>query len=272
MQLDLNTYISHIRAYKPITKATLDSYDYAMSATDIRTIDTDRLSELWGKLSELLGDNENPKPYARVALLFKLIKANLKLHGIEIKKDLAFNGFNAKLNLKLKEHVIAYTPGQIREILRAAKINSHNLTKLLLMLTYSGIRVSSALNVKFSDLKLTEAGVYSYRIRSKGIVYSAFLPAYIVELLRAYNTNDQDLIVNFDQSRYTTPFAKYYRTLLTRILIKEGVERPNANISVFHSLRHAYSKALTSSGVRDDNLALLMGALTAKKHGLENLR
>lgn len=265
MEIPLSTHIQHVTAYKPVTKATLDSYEYAMSATGIQSIDTEKLADLWNHLADLLGDKDHPKPYAAVALLFKLIKANLKLHGVEIKEDLPFNTFNAKLNLRLKEHIVAYTPAEISKLLKAVRENHFELTKLLLMLTYSGLRVSAAYGVCFSDLAYVEsAGVYAYRVKSKKIGYSAFLPAYAVEQLKLYNVSKSPLVVNFRQSDYSSTFANYYRALLTRILIKEGIGKPNENISIFHSLRHSFSKALTSSGVRDDNLALLMGHLPQK--------
>jgi integrase len=266
--LSLVKHIDYLESKGRLAKATINNYRYAAERLNIDIINTDKLSELWTSLSSQLpepGSEGTPVKGRRFGYVFHVngaIGSLLARHNIT-EKGSGYNSFREKLG-KLRHVPQGYTDDQLRLLLKASKRSGYNfgLYRLLVFLIYTGVRISSAANVKFSDFKPVEGlnGVFAVRVVGTGRTYDAIISSNALEHMKSKNPKGSDLMSGYKPGIMKSSFSNYNRSLLARAIISKGISQEvSLNTSIFHSIRKAFAARLLEDGVESDMISLLLG-------------
>lgn len=265
--LKIDDHLEYLAKSRGLSQSTLDNYTYAKDRLGIQEIDTDNLSGLWTKLAELLPDVDagtgrtlNGLPYGYLANFNGLVCGLLSLRNINY-KSYEYNIFRERLG-KLSAHSPeAYTDEQLRLILKESRTSKgFGLFRVLLFLTYSGCRISSAHGVKFSEMKEVPnyPKVLSVPLIGKGHRYTGIISKKAVEVMRFHNFSDLDLISGHKDTMKSS-FAKYHRSLLIASIKRAGIFDVTENTDATRSIRKWFTLRLANHGIDSDSISLLLG-------------
>jgi integrase len=283
--LAVSEYIDYIRANRQTLPITLSNYAYASRKLGIEAIETASLPELWKRLSDLLDTDTanrqyNPEPsnrltkrplyYGYVKQFYQFARDMLNHYAIEVKPSVELNVFLDKL--ASKKHIpVGYNDAQVKLLLDASQSmmgqKDWGLYRLLLLLLYSGIRISAASNVRFTSFKPVDGvdDVLTFRVEgtgTKGHPYNAIISKHVVAEMQRYNPFQTDYITNHREGSNSTSFASYNRSQLAYTIIAKGLrEKVSVNTSIFHSLRKTFMSKLARFSVEADNISLLAGQI-----------
>ena len=255
LKLQLNDYITYLRAHKHPTVMTLTTYEQALKYMNNPEIDTENLPDLYKFLLKALPE----KGYVRVSLYLAIVSAWLKRNGIPFIKEINYYTLHDEIQ-KLKGTREAYTDSDINWLFAASTRNA-DLTKLLILMLYSGLRIGACYPIKYADFeKVPEHNVWTYEVFSKGVKYNAIISPKAFEALNVLKGPSQELVVQHDEG-YSAPFDKRYRDMLSDAIRRDNLFHLREGKSIFHSLRKAYSQKLLASPLNptDYTYKVLMG-------------
>ncbi|MGI0016364.1 MAG: hypothetical protein ACREBU_23335, partial [Nitrososphaera sp.] len=247
--LSLDEHIDYLETKRGLAKTTIRNYRYAAKHLNITNINTDALADLWTYLSSQLpeygadGSLIKNGHYAYVFHANSAISSLLSMHGLTAKGS-EYDVLREKLG-RLKHVPEGYTEEQLKTLLKASKWSARHfgLYRLLIFLIYTGVRISSAANVRFSDFKQVEGvdGVWAVRVVGKGRKYDAIISAKALEHMKLWNPYYSDLITGFNPKIMKSSFANYNRSLLVHAIMSKGISQDvTINTAIFHSIRKAF--------------------------------
>lgn len=266
--LSLLKHIDYLESGGRLAKATINNYRYAAKRLSIEIINTDKLPELWAFLSSKLPDPGADGSLIRGGSFGYVFQVNgaigslLTLNNIT-EKGPGYNAFRKKLG-KLGHITQGYTDDQLRLLLEVSKRSgwTFGLYRLLVFLIYTGVRISSAANVKFSGFKPVEGvnGVWAVTVMGTGRAYDAIISSRALEHMKSRNPRNSDLISGYKPEIMKSSFANYNRSLLARVIVSRGISQDvSMNTSIFNSIRKAFAARLSEDGVNSDDISLLLG-------------
>jgi integrase len=254
-------YIAYINKYKKPTPKTLKNYEEAQRYMEVDSVDSENTDAF---LTTLLTRVNEGKSHAYAETLLRLCAATLKLNGLKLARSRVYNELVG--TIKGKKNVPKhYTDEQIKILLRATMNVSRgfNLTKLLILLFYSGIRISAGQGIRWdSVIEVPESKVVAFKVTSKAHTYYAFMPKHALEEMKMYNITESPYLVEYDPERTKSPFSTYYRSQLAAVIRKRGLQYDVTDgTTIFHSFRKAFLRRLAKDGVESDNISLLAGQI-----------
>lgn len=252
----LDKYIDHARKFKNLSEHTIAGYRRGMHVTGITEIDPQNIQATW---QSILKDLEAGKDYGGINFAVWLIIATLKLHGITIVKDYYLNTILAMLRKKGTVPQ-GFTTEEVLKILKiAGNSGDVELYKLLTILAYSGIRVSSAEGIRLSDMKpIKEVKVYGFLCRAKGKLSWAFIPEQAYRNLSFFTPHVGPIVEHGAEKR--TPFENLYRARMAYLIASNKAELLETfkDKQPFHGLRKHYAKCLAEANLYSDDISMLM--------------
>ena len=132
--------------------------------------------------------------------------------------------------------------------------NAQRLTSLILLLRYSGMRISDA--VALSSDRLKGNKLFLYTAKTGTAVYTV-LPDSVVKALEATPRVTTKLYFWTGQGKLTTAVKDWQRKL-REIFNLAGVEKGDAN-AVAHRFRDTFSVELLLAGVPIERVSILLG-------------
>jgi hypothetical protein len=256
MELILTEYVPYIREHKQPSLATIDNYTRALVAIDMNTVDTDKIPDVYKRLLELLPT----KGYGRVEQYVAVLRAWMRKNGHELPTELNYHKLMDTI-AKMKGHREAYSDDQMKDLFASTRKNVE-LQKLLILMTYSGLRIGACYPIHYDDLlEVPEhPEVMTYQVTSKGTTYHAIISKKAFGALNRFKQPGQTLVVQHDND-YSAPFANRYRDMFTTALRRDGLYDLRKDTSIFHSVRKYYSNKLLASELNptDYDYKILMG-------------
>jgi integrase len=259
--LSVDEYIKYLRKVRRINDITEARYNEVVRRLDLHTIDTDRLTELWRDLGERIVKFNT---YGDVRIFFDDVARGLLNHnGVTVATSKEYNELSDTISLRTKDgEREPYTDGQIQTLLKLTDRagDDHALYRLILLLTYSGIRIASSSAVKFSSMKLLPEGVYVFPVTSKKHSYPAFISAKAYHRMQDTNVHTMDAITNHREDTHKSSYSNYLRSKLAYEIISAGAQTAlGAKTSIFHSCRKYFATRLAEDGLNSDDISLLLG-------------
>lgn len=251
-------YLQYLRLHKTPSPSpyTLRNYQTAIEAIGVEKVDTNQLPELYKRLLDLLPG----KGYVNVKLFLAVTSAWLHKNGFNLTKEINYYTLHDEIK-KLQGSREAYSDQDIDELFSAAKRNSE-LTKLLVLMHYSGLRIGACYPIYYSDfLKVEGYDVWTYEVTSKGFRYNAMISNNALAKLNQLRLHPtQKLVVQYDAG-YSASFDKLYRTQLSTAIRRNNLYHLREGKSIFHSLHKSYARKLLMSGLdpTDYTFKTLMG-------------
>jgi hypothetical protein len=211
--IDLRDTIAELKEIKKINDKTFQDYHNAVIAIGIPLVAEKLLPELFRMLI--------PKIQTQPGYLgqfYAVVRSTAKKHGWKMDSPEHFRFYNL-LKTRTKKDVIPYTIDDVRCLLRIARfgeIDNLGLYKIFLVLAYSGARVSSLRNNKFSDWQTVpnfENVFFTKVVVKGGRSAPIFLPRHVVEHLYFVNAEYDDRLTNWTPDKKET-FRDYVRSRL----------------------------------------------------------
>jgi predicted double-glycine peptidase len=138
---------------------------------------------------------------------------------------------------------------------------------------YSGLHVSSAEGLKFTDFKhIQPAGVYVYPVQYKRRRYHAAISKKAFERLNSANPHDSELVV-YQKPNAKTKFDVNFRIKMSRMIADRGLQHVMGDKSIFESMRKFTESQFNVAGLPRDDVRLLLGLRpksVAYKHEINN--
>jgi integrase len=205
-------------------------------------IETDQIISIYKRLLEMLPT----KGYVRIELYLAILSAWAKRNGVEhLTKDLNYYTLHDEI-VKAKGTREAYTDDDMSNLFAACRKNAE-LQKLLILMTYSGLRIGACYPVHYDDFsKVDGHNVFTYEVTSKGTTYNAIMAPRAFEALQRFRAPGQTLVVQHDNG-YSAPFANRYRDMFNTALRRDNLYKLRQGKSIFHSIRKYYSQKLLGS-------------------------
>jgi integrase len=247
MQLNLQEYVTYIRAHKKVTPKTIRAYEGTLRAIGIDKIDTDKLPELYSELLKVMPK----KGYVHVKRYVAILSAWAHRNGIEhLPKDVSYYTLYDEIKKSVNSKA-AYTDDDIDTLFTVVRANDkRELYKAMLLMYYSGLRIGACKGLKYSDFtKVDGYDLYHYEVHSKGRDYQAIIPAKVIDYCRKIQTGGESLV--FYDKHYFTEFTQLYREQLTKLLVSNRLKKLRDGKSIFQSFRKAYAQKLLSSSELD---------------------
>lgn len=268
--LSITEHIDYLESKRRLAKTTIRNYRYAVKRLKIENIDTSALADTWNYLSSQLpehaanGEVVKNGHYGYVLQVNGVIGSLLKFHEVKA-KGAEFDMLRKKLE-SMRHVPDAYTSDQLKILLSKTKWSGNNLGlyRLLVFLIYSGVRISSAAKVKFSEMKPVDGvdGVYAVRVEAKGRQYDAIINKRAVEHMQFWNPSKSDLISGHRPETMKSSFSDYNRSRLAAAITSAEIsEQVSVNTSIFNSIRKAYITRLEDDKIESDDMRLLLGLL-----------
>lgn len=166
---------------------------------------------------------------------------------------------------------------EILSKLEQTKLESHilsklNIRKLCILLTlYTGLRIGEVCGLKWKDIDFENHCLYVRRTiqrvkcndgnkkskliestpKSKSSIRKVPIPAFIIELLKDYYTNDEDFILSRSTKLYD---PRLLESSFSRLIKKVGIKKIK-----YHALRHTFATRSIEAGVDIKTLSELLG-------------
>jgi len=273
MVVNLENYLEYLAGHGGKPK-TIENYKRAMNVCKIQSLYTNELSGIWKALIEKL---DLGMSYSDVFIMFALARRALRQNRVKWIKDSKYKSLETKLAIR-RNVPEAFSEREVRELLSATwwqgmnRTGDYSLHRLCILLVYSGLHISSAQGVKFSDFKLIQpAGVYFYPVRYKGRRYNAAISQRAFERLKSANPHDSDLVV-YQKDNAKTKFDVNFRIKMSRLIVDRGLQPLMNNKNVFESMRKFAESQFNRAGLRRNDVRLLLGLRpksTAYKHRID---
>lgn len=256
MELNLSEYVPYICELKKPAQATIDNYTRALNAIDMNVVDTDKIPEIYKRLLELIPT----KGYGRVEMYIAVLRAWVRKNGHELPTELNYHKLMDTI-AKMKGHREAYSDDEMGDLFASCRKNQE-LQKLLILMTYSGLRIGACYPLKYEDFMPVpdHSECLTYQVTSKGTTYHAIIAKNAYAALERFKAPGQSLVVQHDPG-YSAPFANRYRDMFTTALRRDGLYDLRKDKSIFHSIRKFYSNKLLASDLEptDYDYKVLMG-------------
>jgi integrase len=267
LELKPADYIDYIKRYKQPSPRTLIDYADCLKNVGIDNFNSDNVEvEVYKPLLERL--EARSIGYVDVARFLTIISSWYRKNtGKSFEKALYYSKLHDLIESR-KGIRVPYSDPEIIKVMDAAGAvgDDYNTLRLVYMIFYSGLRISSAQGVTWRSVTVVPSNpdIVTYRVRSKGVEYNAFMPTKLFSHLRntVFGTLDEDSPIVAYDTTIKTPFMIGYAAKL-----KEALQRKNPNDdyinlrkgkSLFHSLRKAFAQKLANAGLTKDSLQLLM--------------
>lgn len=170
---------------------------------------------------------------------------------------------------------------EILSKLEQSKLESHilstklNIRKLCILLTlYTGLRIGEVCGLKWENIDFENHALYVKRTiqrvkcddgikktkliestpKSKSSIRKVPIPAFIVDLLKKYYTNDEDFILSGSTKLYD---PRLLESSFSRLIKKVGLKKIK-----YHALRHTFATRSIEAGVDIKTLSELLGHST----------
>ena len=170
---------------------------------------------------------------------------------------------------------------EILSKLEQTKLESHilstklNIRKLCILLTlYTGLRIGEVCGLKWENIDFENHALYVKRTiqrvkcddgikktkliestpKSKSSIRKVPIPAFIVDLLKKYYTNDEDFILSGSTKLYD---PRLLENSFSRLIKKVGLKKIK-----YHALRHTFATRSIEAGVDIKTLSELLGHST----------
>lgn len=170
---------------------------------------------------------------------------------------------------------------EILSKLEQSKLESHilstklNIRKLCILLTlYTGLRIGEVCGLKWENIDFENHALYVKRTiqrvkcddgikktkliestpKSKSSIRKVPIPAFIVDLLKKYYTNDEDFILSGSTKLYD---PRLLENSFSRLIKKVGLKKIK-----YHALRHTFATRSIEAGVDIKTLSELLGHST----------
>lgn len=170
---------------------------------------------------------------------------------------------------------------EILSKLEQSKLESHilstklNIRKLCILLTlYTGLRIGEVCGLKWENIDFENHALYVKRTiqrvkcddgikktkliestpKSKSSIRKVPIPAFIVDLLKQYYTNDKDFILSGSTKLYD---PRLLENSFSRLIKKVGLKKIK-----YHALRHTFATRSIEAGVDIKTLSELLGHST----------
>ena len=166
---------------------------------------------------------------------------------------------------------------EILSKLEQTKLESHilsklNIRKLCVLLTlYTGLRIGEVCGLKWKDIDFENRCLYVRRTiqrvkcndgnkkskliestpKSKSSIRKVPIPAFIIELLKGFYTNDEDFILSRSTKLYD---PRLLESSFSRLIKKVGIKKIK-----YHALRHTFATRSIEAGVDIKTLSELLG-------------
>ena len=167
---------------------------------------------------------------------------------------------------------------EILSKLEQSKLESHilstklNIRKLCILLTlYTGLRIGEVCGLKWENIDFENQSLYVKRTiqrvkcndgikktkliestpKSKSSIRKVPIPAFIVDLLKKYYTNDEDFILSGSTKLYD---PRLLENSFSRLIKKVGLKKIK-----YHALRHTFATRSIEAGVDIKTLSELLG-------------
>ena len=236
----INTYFNPLKKLAEI----LPYYNlYSLSQIDEELL-VDFLASATGGLSDASKKNYRIAMLGFFGFLDKQNEEDGKSHvyNIELKN---WGGVTGKKGEKLPEYM---SEEEVSKFLSAIdemeyKTNMHRNRLLLKLITYTGIRVSEALHVRFKEIT-HDGDCFTIRIRGKGNKYRlVMIKQHLIRedlaiLARENSTRDGLIFINKKGEALT---QAYVSRLVEQILFKAGIRKAKNGA---HMLRHTFATLL----------------------------
>jgi integrase len=259
---------------KKIKRSSERDYRKSCKYLNLLMVDLDNLPQMWKYLTARLDKQRGFCNHAHA-----VIRTMCKIHGI-IPKGADYFAFVNLLKQNTKT-VFAYTDDQVRLMIKASRSGfdfNYSTYKLLIVLTYTGARISSLSNVKLTDFKPVPKvdGIYYVNVvgkgKGEGYPYPVFLPKHVLDHLFEMCEEGKYNLTSWNPAQRSS-FANYSRSALIRKLRnfaqttqdKEEAQKVgelSINTSIFHSIRKNFAVRMSneeSLNKDSDTQSLLLG-------------
>jgi len=258
--LSIRDYIKYKRKHGFINANTETRLNDAVDSLQIEQVNTDDINSIWLALRKRMEDKNT---YADVRLMRdNLVLPLLKRNGVAFVRGVEYSDLNDLLKQRVKQiSKVPYSDEQIKILLAAVdRANDYGLYRLIILLTYSGIRIQSASNVKVSKMTLLPEGVYAFVVTSKKHTYTAFLSPIAYNRIEQVSGGTMDYITNHRADTYKSSFSNYCRAKLAYAIISAGVQDSvTKGTSIMHSFRKNFASRIANDGLANEDVSLLLG-------------
>jgi len=146
-------------------------------------------------------------------------------------------------------------PEQAEAIFKEAEKADREFAALLIVLCYTGMRLSEALNMRWHNVRLADGFAYIPDTKNDE-PRAVFLPPVAVAALGNLGGAREDTVFRFSKSGHL-----YH--LLRAVAFKAGIDLPER--SAFHIFRHTYATWMRRYGGADTNALIATGAWRDRK-------
>jgi len=256
MIADLETRASYetVRKYKLLERQMI-AFAQDNGLTDLEEFDLDRLNKFRQGWKD--GRRTSKKKVERLRALFnfaiacKWVSENPAKH-IKVPKDT----FCPTMPLTDSEWVRLLTACDNLQLTAqpSAKLGAHRLKTLVLLMRYSGLRISDA--VSLTTDRLDRKRLYLYTQKTKTAVYTV-LPDFVLQALEATPKVTETRFFWTGNGKRETCVCDYQEKL-KNLFKAAGIVKGGSN-AVSHRLRDTFATALLQAGVPMDRVAVLLG-------------
>ena len=268
--LKIDDHIEYLAKARGLAPTTLQNYRYAAGRLGIEFIDTAKLPDLWTRLDGMLPDVDPDTgktlsgiPYGYFNHVVGLVCGLLSLRNMDY-RSYEYNVFREKLGRLARHSPEAYTDDHLRLILKESRSSKgFALFRLLIFLTYTGARISSAHGVKFSDFKDVPgyADVLQVPLVGKGHRYTGIISRKAFDAMKFHNYDESNDNISGHSDTMKSSFAAYNRSLLNSIIKRAGIFEVTENTDATRSIRKWFTIALANAGTDSDSISLLLGQI-----------
>ncbi|RDU71011.1 site-specific recombinase [Helicobacter aurati] len=261
--LGINTYANPLLTF----------YEYCIKAgfADMREIEINNVQEFLSIYTANLSNATIRNYQFTLTNFFEFVQKNNEVeNGASHIYSMELIGSHAQIKQDLPEFLTAEEIERFLEVLRRYDIKQKHVNSLvrlrnqliILMIIYSGARVSEILEIGYKDVSL-ESGYYRLRLRGKGnkmrivFVQASLISKYYdswIELRKKFPnvTDDMPLFVN---RKSNVPAQSYIYVIIENLLLSAGIRKAKNGA---HLLRHSFATLLYS---RSKDLVLVQESL-----------
>ena len=146
--------------------------------------------------------------------------------------------------------ILATTEKYLNEMPKHGKENGRRIRALVLLLRYSGMRISDAVNLRSSQIKGNRLFLYTQKT---GVPVNAILPEFVVKALEATPRVNDECYFWSGQGKWDS-IVRSWQTRLRRLFALAGISDGHP-----HRFRDTYAVELLLAGVPIERVSALLG-------------
>ena len=218
-------------AYKTGSKSKENNYKSAYKKCE--PLYDKKMIELRPAILQDLLDNIPDATYDKTSRVKKLLN---QLYKFCIQKDYLRHNFAENLEIKIKctrDERKPFTSDEIKFLWN--NINQNEFIKVVLMLIYSGVRVNELLNLKKTDVNLSEQVFFVKKSKTESGIRTVPIATKVLPFWRSYMDSESDYVIttmNGEPFSYSN-FNKHYWTPLME------------NLGLSHTIHEARHTCIT---------------------------